>query len=293
MAQPPADEDEATERTPLQPHERRESAVDILSIGPRRPSFASGSMPTAIEPSFNIRRSSVATIRVVKPMVSLVENVADEEPPAPPPSKAFTRDVVLWIVQLTLMSYNQMAFGTMMPIFLIDEPRHPSSLDLYGGLGYSVRDVGTFMSVNGLISMAIQILIFPVFVAKVGVWRSIIIPTILCPLVYLVVPFLTLLPRPILPAGIYILIAINNFFMIVIYPCILIALKNVTPSPLMLGRVNGLAMSACSGARTVAPPLAGIFYSAAGSAASWWSTCGFAVITIVELYWLKRPQGLR
>ena len=59
--------------------------------------------------------------------------------------------------------------------------------------------------------------------------------------------------------------------MIVIYPCLLIELKNAIPSSLVLGKVNGLAMSASSGARTIAALLSGIIYSAGGSAAAWWS----------------------
>jgi hypothetical protein len=277
------------EYTPLQPSGRRKSATDILSTGHRRPSFISGSMPTMSEPSFDLRKGSVTTLHEIKPVVSTIERVPEQDD-SDPPIKAFNRSVIMWTVALVIMCYHQMAFASLLPIYLLDDPRKSSSIDLRGGLGYTVHDVGAFMSINGVIALVIQATIFPVFVGRVGVWKSLVSLLILCPIPYLSVPFLSILPRSGLPVGVYAVLTLQNFFMIIIYPCLLIALKNATPSSLVLGKVNGLAMSACSGARTIAPPLVGIVYSAGGSAAAWWSIAGVAVVGIVELCWIARPK---
>ena len=284
----PAEEEEsgpADEYTPLRPNARRESATDILSIGHRRPSFISGSMPTVCEPSFDLRRGSVTTIHDVKPVASTIEH----EDPAMP-VRAFNRDVIMWIIALIIMCYHQMACASLASIYLLDEPAKSGSIDLKGGLGYTVHDVGTFMSVNGVIALVIQATIFPVFVGRVGVWNSLVSLLILCPITYVFVPFLSVLPRSDLPVGIYAILVLQNFFMIIIYPCLLIALKNAAPSSLVLGKVNGLAMSACSGARTVAPPLSGFIYDAGGSAAAWWSITAVAVLGAIELCFIARPK---
>jgi hypothetical protein len=90
--------------------------------------------------------------------------------------------------------------------------------------------------------------------------------------------------------GIYTILVLQDFFVVIINPCLLIALKNAAPSSLVLGKVNGLAMSAGSGARTVAPPLSGLIYGAGGSAAAWWSIAAVAVLGAIELCFIARPK---
>lgn len=281
--------DPVDERTPLQLSTQRNSVVDILGTGSRRPSFVSGSMPTISEPGFNLRKGSVTTLHEIKPMVSKIKQVADRDD-FEQPIKAFNRAVILWIIAIVIMCYHQMAFSSLLPIYLLDEPEKVSSIDLEGGLGYTLHDAGGFMSINGVIALVIQATVFPVFVGRVGVWKSLISLLTLCPITYILLPFLSLLSRAGLSFGIYAVLVLQNFFMIIIYPCLLIALKNATPSSLVLGKVNGLAMLASSGARTVAPPLSCIIYSAGGSAAAWWSIAAVALIGTVELCWISRAK---
>jgi MFS family permease len=287
-----AEDDESgavDEYTPLQPNVREEPATETLSTGRRRPSFITGSMPTMSEPSFDIRRGSVTTLHEVKPAAPTIEHISDHEDPATP-TKAFNRDVIMWIIALIIMCYHQMAHSSLLPIYLLDEPEKSGPLDLKGGLGYMVHDVGAFMSVNGVIALVIQATIFPVFVGRIGVWHSLVSLLVVCPITYIFVPFLSALSRSHQPVGIYALLILQNFFMIIIYPCLLIALKNATPSSLVLGKVNGLAMSACSGARTVAPPLSGFIYDAGGSAMAWWSVAAVAILGAIQLCFIARPK---
>ena len=151
------------ERTPLQPKARRGSVMDSISTGPRRLSFISGSMPTMSEPSFDIRRGSVTTlheIHEIKPTVSQSVDTIDTDTSSQP-IKAFNHAVILWIIAIVIMCYHQMASISLLPIYFLDSPERASSLDLKGGLGYTVHDVGTFMSVNGVIALIIQVAIFP------------------------------------------------------------------------------------------------------------------------------------
>jgi MFS family permease len=209
------------------------------------------------------------------------------------PKHGYSRAMVFMIAQLFLMSYHQMGFSALLPIFMLDGPEGAASkhsLDLRGGLGYSTKDVGTFLAVNGFVAMAIQIFILPPFINKLGVWRAFVSQTVLAPVIFVIVPFLTALSKSMLPVGVYAVMFTQAFTVLVIYPCLLIALKNATPSMSMLGQVNGLAMTMCSGARTIAPPLAGVFYSRGGSAAGWWSVGVVAIGAIVVLLFMKQPQ---
>lgn len=272
---------------------RTESIVDSLREVRRKASFLEEGLPGPIEQRFDLRRSSFGTVHSIRLPHELRQTISDQAPPSALPRRTFNFTVIMLTISIVLISYHQMAFGAIVPVYLLDTPAKPTGqLDLMGGLGYTVHDVGTFMAINGVIAMAVQALIFPVFVERVGVWKSFVLMVLVYPIAYLIMPFLSVLPSNWTGAGVYFTMFLQNFFGIIVVPCILILLKNATPSPAVLGKVNGLAMSACCGARTFSPPLVGIFYSAGGSAAAWFSCAAVAVIGIVQLFWVPRePMG--
>lgn len=303
-AQPAMSRAMADERTPLRASQsieqvRRESEQQMAN---RRPSLLGTNMPLTTGTTADLRRVSmisVSTAGGVLPIFSgtqprrsssaITDDEEEDSPRSSSSSSPWTREVKLLIIQLILMAYYQMAYCSLLPVFFIDKPDRPG-LDFHGGLGYTVRDVGTFLSVNGVAALFIQGLIFAPFVAKVGVWRSFVWLTILVPLTHAAVPFLTALSGPTLVGAIYLDLIVNNFLLIVIYPCLLILLKNATPSLSMLGQVNGLAMAASSGARTFAPPLAGFLYSKGGSAVGWWSIAVIGIVSGLMLYPMTPPH---
>ncbi|CAH0056940.1 unnamed protein product [Clonostachys solani] len=215
-----------------------------------------------------------------------------EEITAPKPSPRWNRNMVLLILQLSLASYLQMVYGVLMPIYLVDAPSPGAAegqFDPRGGIGFSVRQVGGVMSVNGFVAIMVQGVIFTPFVRRVGIWKSFVWLTVFAPLSYAVVPLITMVPRSHTLAAIYSNLVLQNFMNIIIYPCLLILLKDATPSLSILGQVNGVAMACCSGARTIAPPLAGYVYGAGGSAAGWWSITLVAVIAGLLVPTIRRP----
>lgn len=216
-----------------------------------------------------------------------------EEPVRLPDTTAgWSRNMVLLILQLALVSYLQMVYGVLMPIYLVDSPAADiptGHLDLRGGFGFSVRKVGAVMSANGFMAIIVQGAIFTPFVRRFGVWKSFVWMTILAPLSYVVVPFITMVPRSHALIPIYMDLFAQNFMNIIIYPCLLILLKDSTPSVSILGRVNGMAMTCCSGARTIAPPLVGYIYGVGGSAAAWWSIGLAALIAGLLILTMKPP----
>ncbi|KAI2621261.1 MFS general substrate transporter [Hypoxylon sp. NC1633] len=298
------EDDEADERTPLQGQQRRQKENRGSSSVPRRrsaslaatdrPLFAEESLPVPVpvEQTFDLRRSSFGTVRSVKllPPTSPKQHQQQDDENYTGPAFNFT--IVMITVAFVLVSYHQMAFNTLLPTHLLDKPAAaPGHLDLIGGLGYTVHDVGAYLAVNGIVGLLIQAIIFPVFVERVGVWHSFASNVALYPLAYVVMPFLSAAPPSLVSPGIYLSLVLQSFFGIVVIPCALILLKDATPSPRVLGRVNGLAMSACCLARTLSPPLVGIVYSAGGSAAAWFSCAGVAALGVVQLFWVPRKHG--
>ena len=285
------------EQTPLmkpnaQPNVNQLTPDD--SLARRRPSaLQQEGLPSATDPHFDLRRSSFGTMHSIKvrrpptPSSPLLRQKPDLR-------TTFNFTVVMLIVSLILCSYHSMGYFNLLPIYLLDKPSHPDSsgIDLYGGLGYDVHAVGSFMAINGVISVLVQGLVFPIFVSKVGVWKSFAAMIVIYPLTYPLIPLLTLLPfGPARAAGVYGTMIIQNHLNIIIPPCALILIKNATPSPLVLGTVNGACMSMLSLARTAAPPLQGIIYSTGGSAAAWFSLMGVTVVGFIQLYWIPRERS--
>lgn len=295
--------DIADETTSLiTPKKRRESAASAFSTATGGVTYFAESLPVPIDPVFDLRRGSVASLGSIplKSKPSIVKIVAphtenaiaedDEEPTVKSePIRPYTKGVIMWTIALIFQSYHSMGFGSLLPIYLLDDPhRKAGQLDLTGGLGMTLHDVGTYLAVASFMSLFFQGVVFTFFVARLGVWKAVLVVTVLSPLIYLVVPFLSLLPSP--QVGIYGVLALSSFTGVISFPSFLILLKNDTPSPSVLGEVNGLAMSACSAARTISPPLVGIFYSAFGSAGAWWS-CGLvATFGVIQFLFTARPK---
>jgi hypothetical protein len=289
------------ERTPLirEPEPADDSDEEEQKVIARRRSMASiaSVQPVTTGTTVDLRRlSNMTTASSVKPHLTVPETngcaIEDSAMSSDEPIRSWNRSMILAIIQLALMSYHSMAFGSLMPVFLLDEPRvdTPTRLDLQGGLGYTVRDVGGFMSINGFVAIIVQGVIFAPFVERLGVWRTFVLLTCLAPIAYIFPPFLTMIPHPQAPIGIYANLILQNFMLIIIYPCLLIVLKDATPSMAMLGQVNGIAMAACSGARTLAPPFVGWVYGAAGSAYAWWSIGAAALCAAALILLMKRPD---
>ena len=183
----------------------------------------------------------------------------------PQNEKVFTKRVIMLTIALGIFTYHSMTYDHLLPIFFQDERMGDSYSaklvsSMAGGLGLSIKDVGVISSVNGIIALLVQAVVFPVAAAWLGVWRLFMVTTVLHPIAYFIVPYLVVLPEEYLYAGIYTCLTIRNLFAILVYPVILILLKEASPSSSCLGKINGLAASTGAACRTIASPIAGLLY---------------------------------
>jgi MFS family permease len=251
----------------------------------KRASFMEEGMPSFVDQRFDIRRESFGTMHSIRMQPHRVLPTRGQPPAAP--RKTFNRTVVMIILSMALFAFHQMAYISVLPVYILDPPQS-RGLDYQGGLGMDLHDVGVFLAINGFITLFVQGFVFPIFVEHVGVWKSYIWMIILYPITYIMVPFVSGLPTEFESYGLYLSLLFQAFFGIIVFPCALILMKNATPSPLVLGRVNGMAMSACCLARTISSPLVGLIYSLGGSAAAWWGLGLVSVIGIIQLYWVPK-----
>lgn len=253
----------------------------------QRASFLEEGMPSFVDQRFDIRRESFGTMHSIRIQPHRVLPTRNQ-PPAPP-RKTFNKTVVMIILSMALFAFHQMAYISILPVYIMDKPRH-HGLDFQGGLGMTLHDVGAFLAINGFITLFVQGFIFPIFVEHVGVWKSYVWMILLYPITYFMVPFVSALPTEFESYGLYLSLVFQAFFGIIVFPCALILMKNATPSPLVLGRVNGLAMSACCLARTVSSPLVGVFYSLGGSSAAWFGLGVVSIIGMIQLFWVPKED---
>jgi hypothetical protein len=209
-------------------------------------------------------------------------------------AKAFTWKIAVLLISQGLYCYHSMTFNHLFPIFAQDgrqESGVASMFHVAGGLGLSTQTVGVILSVNGIIALIIQGVVFPLLAGWLGVWRLFRLCVVFFPIVYFVIPYLAILPSSNLFAGIYACLAVWDFFNIILYPLILILIKEAS-NPKCLGKINGMAASVGAVARCLAPPIAGCFYSIGYdvefAGLPWWVTGMVAVVGAVQLVCIKR-----
>ncbi|KAJ4404163.1 hypothetical protein N0V91_006065 [Didymella pomorum] len=252
----------------------------------KRASFLEEGMPAPFDQRFDIRRASFGTMHSIR---VTPHPVLPTRGMPPKPRKTFNKTVVMMIVAMSIFAFHQMAFISILPVYILDEPV-TRGIDFRGGLGMSLHDVGAYLAINGFITLFVQGFIFPIFVEHAGVWKSFFYMVLFYPICYVIIPFVSALPDELISPGVYVTLVLQAFFGIIVFPCSLILMKNAVPSPLVLGRVNGLAMSACCLARTIACPLVGAIYSIGGSAAAWFGLTLMAVFGMIQLIWVPKED---
>ncbi|KAG9198005.1 hypothetical protein G6514_000653 [Epicoccum nigrum] len=252
----------------------------------KRASFLEEGMPAPFDQRFDIRRSSFGTMHSIR---VTPHHVLPTRGPPPKPRSTFNKTVVMIIISMSIFAFHQMAFISILPVYILDEPT-TRGVDFRGGLGMTLHDVGAYLAINGFIALFVQGFVFPIFVEHVGVWKSFFSMILFYPICYVIIPFISALPDEFISPGVYFTLLLQAFFGIVVFPCALILMKNAVPSPLVLGRVNGLAMSACCLARTIACPLIGAIYSIGGSATAWFGLTLMAVFGVIQLIWVPKEE---
>ena len=283
----------------------------------RADSSAMTMQPTDNSPAANLTRESYGTFNAISEEAVEEEWDVKVDGTTRTPSvssgseqKVFTKRVVMLTIALGIFTYHSMTYDHLMPIFFQDE-RVPAGGDhvmsilaeatsnsrgsLAGGLGLSVKDTGFVMAINGLIALLVQAVVFPIMAVWLGVWKVFMTVTILHPIAYFIVPWLALLPHSLLYPGIYFCLTVRNCLSILAYPVLLILIKEASPGPRSLGKINGLAASTGAACRTIASPVAGFLYGVGieidFTAIAWWASALVAVVGAVQALLIKRDDS--
>ena len=151
------------------------------------------------------------------------------------------------------------------------------------------------LAVQGVYSMIAQLFIFPLAAKKLGTLNTFRLAITLWPLLYLLVPYLVLLPRNLQEPAIYTALLLKMTFHVLTFPSTAILIANAAPSKSVLGLVNGAAASTASLARACGPTFTGAIHSwgltRGSTGVAWWVCGAVCLIGTVESFWMRETDG--
>jgi MFS family permease len=151
-----------------------------------------------------------------------------------------------------------------------------------GGFGWSTQTNGAFLATQGALQMFAQLIVFPWLSKKLGSLRTFWITLSLYPILYLLAPYLALLPENLRIPGLMVLLVAKVTFQSLSYPSLAIILANSSPSKRVLGTLNGAAASSASICRGFGPTISGLMDGIGDnngmSGLAWWTIAGVALL---------------
>lgn len=172
----------------------------------------------------------------------------------------------------------------LLPVLLsLSESDEPTDLPFkfLGGFGLATKEIGFILSLQGVLQMIAQIFFFPWVTQKLGSLCTFRLVVVAYPLLYVLVPYLVLLPHSLRMIGIYVVLAWKVTAQSLAFPSMAIMIANSAPSKRVLGTLNGAAASSASLCRAIGPTFSGYVQSAGLRIGyvglPWWTSAGVAV----------------
>lgn len=163
-----------------------------------------------------------------------------------------------------------------------------------GGFDLPTRAIGAILSAQGLIQVVAMLFAFPVLTRHLGSLTLFRITVFTYPFLYIVTPYLTLVPSSMRMPCVYLILIWKVCAQAFTMPSALIMLANNTPSPKVSGTLNGAMASAASLCRTFGPTFSGLLQSAGLSvgtlALPWWTNAAVAAIGVAIAIFMREEK---
>ncbi|PVI04101.1 MFS general substrate transporter [Periconia macrospinosa] len=217
---------------------------------------------------------------------------------APTVRSAFTKQVCLNIVCYGILAFHTISLEQLLPILMSKaEPtgdnRH---LPFYfqGGFNFSSQTNGMLLSIQGVLQMIAQLFIFPWISKKLGSLRTFYLTIAFYPFLYLLAPYLALLPKNMRVPGIVLLLVWKVTAQSLSYPSLAIMLANASPSKKVLGTLNGAAAASASVCRGFGPTVSGAVDSVGDrigmSGLAWWTCAAIAAVGWMPGFFMEEQR---
>ncbi|CAK7228133.1 hypothetical protein SCUCBS95973_006777 [Sporothrix curviconia] len=226
----------------------------------------------------------------------LPEGVDNLDPldPTPEPTKnagasrIFTRPIILNTMSFGILAFHTMTFDQLLPVFLSTAPPDGSDISLpfkfSGGFGFDSQTVGIIMAVQGFYSLLSNTLLFPWVIGRIGPLRLFKLVAVPYFTLYLVTPYLVLLPDSIRMPAVYLVIIWKCTFSTLAYPSNALITMHLAPTPLTLG----------TPLPAFGPTISGLLYAigqeSGFSSLPWWCGSSVAIIGAFVALQLTMPD---
>ncbi|QIW97706.1 hypothetical protein AMS68_003224 [Peltaster fructicola] len=180
-------------------------------------------------------------------------------------SSAFSRQVVLNIASYGILAYHTISAEQLLSVlFSMPATDEQVSLPFHftGGFGLPTKSIGGILSVQGVIQVVATLVVFPPINRRLGSLSLLRITAFSYPFLYMLVPYLTLLPSHLRMACVYGILVWKVSAQAFAFPSTQIMLVNSAPSTKVLGTLNGAAASSASLGRALGPIISGLVQSA-------------------------------
>lgn len=193
-----------------------------------------------------------------------------------------------------------MTFDQLFPVFLSTAPPdHPTPPSLpfkfVDGFGLDSKTVGIILSAQGAYQLLINMFIVPPVLKHFGARRLFRFLVIAYFSLYLITPYLVLLPEKYRMIGVGMVLVWKCTFASMAYPSNAILTADSSPSPLALGTINGVAASTASLCRAFGPTISGILYAvglkSGYSGLAWWCSAFVAIGGAIVGLQIQEPQS--
>ncbi|KAK3704904.1 hypothetical protein LTR37_013595 [Vermiconidia calcicola] len=209
---------------------------------------------------------------------------------------ALTTQLVLNIVGYGILAYHTISAEQLLPVlFSMPESDEPANLPFWftGGFALSTKTIGGILSVQGALQMISTMVIFPFVQKHFGTLRTFRTVVLLYPFLYLLIPYVTLVPQTLRMPAIYAILVWKVTAQAFAFPANNMMLAHATPRK-SLGTFNGIAQSSASLARAIGPSLSGLLEAAGLShgmlALPWWFSALIATAgAILSLFMVEKP----
>lgn len=232
--------------------------------------------------------------------------------------RLWTRNVIWTLTSHFILSMTVGTFNALWFLFLSApryDPAHPHPPNLVkpslpfhftGGLGLPPPKIGAAMAVLGFIGITLQLTLYPPVAGRVGTLRAFQAAVLLFPLVYIVTPYLSVVPSsgpappaaasgPLIWLSIACVLAVQVLARTFALPAAAILVNNASPHPSVLGTVHGLGQSASSAARTLGPIGAGWVFGRGleigVGGLPFWIMAGVAMFEVLVSWMLREGDG--
>jgi hypothetical protein len=164
-----------------------------------------------------------------------------------------------------------------------------------GGFEFSSKKIGVILAVQGILQMIAQLFVFPWTIKRLGALRTFWLTIASYPFLYLMAPYLALLPQHFRIPGIILLLVWKVTAQSLSYPSLNIMLANAAPSKKVLGTLNGVAASSASVCRGFGPTISGAVATLGDingySGLAWWVCAIIAMVAWAPGSFMKEERN--